>query len=151
MPGEMESLSKQEGLPPFVKEVLEKASHMTGLDFVARLVLMPVSILFIVFIGAAVLHLCLMLVGGAKQPFESTYRVFCYSIGATSLLKLLPFFGGLAAIIWLIVALCIGLQIVHRTTTGKAVTAVLLPFTIFCCVLSALAFAVVSAVAPALK
>jgi len=31
-----------------------------------------------IFIGAAILHVCLMIVGGAKQPFETTFRVVCF-------------------------------------------------------------------------
>ena len=33
------------------------------------------------FIGSGILHLCLMIVGGANEPFETTFRVVCFSCG----------------------------------------------------------------------
>ena len=49
------------------------------------------------FISAAIYHVCLLLVGGAKQPYETTFRVVCYVNGALGpiglLLGFLPYIG----------------------------------------------------------
>ena len=103
-----------------------------GFGIVVCIVLAPLLIALCVFIGAAILHLCLMLLGGANRPFETTFRVVSYAVGSTNLLAIIPFCGGAMAAIWNIVLECIGLTKAHDTTTGKAVLAVFLPL-IVCC------------------
>jgi hypothetical protein len=96
------------------------------------LILAPLFVVIGTFIGSAILHVCLMIVGGAKQSFETTFRVICFVEGSVSPLLVIPFCGGLIAGIWKIVLYCIGLARAHETDTGRAVIAVLLPL-IICC------------------
>ena len=103
-----------------------------GFAIVAILIFLPVGIFVGSFVGAGIWHLCLMLLGGATKPFEATYRVYCYVAGSTALVALVPCCGGLAAVIWKVVSGSIGLAQVHGISTGKAVTAVLLPL-VLCC------------------
>jgi hypothetical protein len=84
------------------------------------------------FIGSALLHVCLMLVGGANRPFETTFRVACFTAGAANLFSMIPMCGGLIAAVYTIVLECIGLSRAHQTTTGKALMAIFLPL-IVCC------------------
>jgi hypothetical protein len=84
------------------------------------------------FIGSAIVHLCLMIVGGAKQTFETTFRVVAFSQGSTGPLQMIPICGGFIAGVWALVLNCIGLARAHETETGRAVLAVLLPL-IVCC------------------
>jgi hypothetical protein len=84
------------------------------------------------FIGSAILHLCLMLVGGANRSFETTFRVVCFTGGAANLFSMVPICGGFVALIYSIVLECIGLTRAHQTTTGKALMAIFLPL-IACC------------------
>src|SRR5438067_2516970 len=95
-------------------------------------VLSPVFIGITLFVGSAILHLCLMLVGGANRSYETTFRAVCFARGAASLFYIIPICGGLIAPIYTIVLYCIGVSHAHQTTTGKAVLAVLLPI-IVCC------------------
>jgi hypothetical protein len=92
----------------------------------------PVLVIAIMFVGSGILHLCLMMLGGAKRPYETTFRVVCFSSGSTYLLYMVPFCGGMVAGVWNIVLEIIGLARAHETETGKAVMAVLLPI-IVCC------------------
>ena len=85
-----------------------------------------------VFVGAAIIHVCLLIVGGANKPFETTFRVLCFSSGSTHLLMLVPFCGGMIAGIWGLVVNCIGLARAHQTDTWRAVLAIFLPM-IVCC------------------
>src|SRR5205807_1513687 len=70
--------------------------------------------------------------GGAKQSFETTFRVVCFAEGSASPLLVIPFCGGLITGIWKVVLYCIGLARSHETDTGRAVIAVFLPL-IVCC------------------
>ena len=103
-----------------------------GIGMIALIVLVPVFIVIVLFIGAAIVHLCLMIVGGADKSFETTFRVLAFSHGSTGPLQIIPVCGGLIAGVWALVVNCIGLARAHETTTGRAVLAVLLPF-IVCC------------------
>lgn len=103
-----------------------------GIWWIFLLILAPVFIVIGVFINAAIVHLCLMLVGGAKQSFETTFRVICFAAGSVGPLLVVPFCGGLIAGVWRIVLECIGLARAHETDTGRAVLAVLLPLVICC-------------------
>jgi len=103
-----------------------------GIGWVVLLVFAPLLIAIGVFINAAILHVCLMLVGGARQSFETTFRVVCFSGGSVAPLMVVPLCGVLIVGVWGIVLRCIGLARAHETDTGRAVLAVFLPL-IVCC------------------
>jgi uncharacterized membrane protein YjjP (DUF1212 family) len=78
------------------------------------------------------LHFFLIVLGGAKKRFEATFRVVCYSGGATAILHLLPACGAWIGFVWALIAAIIGLSVVQGIGKGRAAAAVLLPF-ISCC------------------
>jgi hypothetical protein len=88
-------------------------------------------------IAAAVYHVCLIIVGGARQGYETTFRVFSFVQGAMFpiglVLALVPA-GGLIHAVWMIVLLILGLARAHEVPGEKATFAVLLPYGA-CCVL----------------
>lgn len=94
-------------------------------------VVMPVFTALVLFLQSAVFHLCLMVVGGAGRDFQATYRTVCFSSGP-QLLAVVPIFGQIAAPVWQIVLLIIGLKVVHKTTYAKSALAVFLPI-LLCC------------------
>jgi len=104
----------------------------TGIGSAAFIVLVPLFVVIGLFIGSAIVHFCLMLVGGANQPFETTFRVIAFSQGSASPLQIIPICGGLVSGVWALVCNCIGLARAHNTDTGRAVLAVFLPV-IVCC------------------
>jgi hypothetical protein len=103
-----------------------------GIGSVAFIIFVPVLIVIGLFIGAAVIHLCLMIVGGARKSFETTFRVLAFSQGSTGPLQMIPICGGVIAGIWGLILNCIGIARAHEIETGRAVLAVLLPV-IVCC------------------
>jgi hypothetical protein len=104
-----------------------------GIGGVILIIFVPVLVAIGTFVNAAILHVCLMIVGGAKQPFETTFRVICFASGSVLPLMVVPLCGGLIAGIWDLVLRCIGLARAHETDTGRAVLAVLLPVIVCCC------------------
>jgi hypothetical protein len=103
-----------------------------GIGSVAMIILLPLFIAVFLFIWSALAHLCLMIVGGANQPFETTFRVFAFTQGSAGPLQIIPLCGGMISGIWAIVCNCIGLARAQETDTGRAVLAVLSPL-IVCC------------------
>ena len=108
-------------------------NHMLGgATLILVMIISPLLVAIGTFIVSAILHLCLMIVGGAKQSFETTFRVVCFSGGSINPLQVIPICGGLIAFIWGLVLYCIGIARSHETDTGRAVLAVFLPL-IICC------------------
>jgi len=117
---------------PFADRQGALAHLFAGMGWILLLILTPLFVVIGMFIASAILHLCLMIVGGAKQSFETTFRVICFAEGSASPLLVIPFCGGLICGIWKIVLYCIGLALSHETDTGRAAIAVFIPL-IVCC------------------
>ena len=100
--------------------------------YIGSAILSPLLVAIGLFLGSAVMHLCLMLVGGANRSYETTFRVVCFAAGSANLFYMVPFCGPIIAPIYCIVLYCIGLSRAHPTTTGKALLAIFLPL-IVCC------------------
>ena len=102
---------------------------------VGMLIALLVYIVLIVTVGAlissAIIHVCLLMVGGAKQGFETTFRVVSFSQGAIApvglVLGCVPYLGALIHMVWIIVLTIIGISKAHEIPGGKAALAVLLP------------------------
>jgi hypothetical protein len=100
--------------------------------FVAQVVFGGVFVAIGVFVWSAIVHVALLLLGGARSGFEATLRVVCFS-QATSLLLLVPFCGQLIAPVWTLVVDVIGLAAAHQIGHGRSAAAVLLPIALLCC------------------
>jgi hypothetical protein len=99
-----------------------------------QILLVPLYIVLGAFIHSAITHVSLMILGGAKQPYETTFRVLSYGNGGVAALFFIPVCGWVIGAIWGIVVNCIGLARAHEINTGRAVLAVFLP-AIVCCLL----------------
>jgi hypothetical protein len=121
-------------MPEFFQRHFGTMGRFGGAGLAVRLIVAPFVIALGLFLGSALLHLCCMLVGALKDSrsgFEGTLRAVCYS-EVSSIAGIVPFVGGLVAVIWWIVLAVQGIQRLHRTTSGKAVAAVLIPAVVCC-------------------
>lgn len=135
---------------PFMESMDDVAGMgaMYGLTIGWGLVMVVIAPLFViigVFIASAILHLMLMIVGGASAGFEATVRVVCYSYTA-QLAGIVPFCGGLIATVWTGFLYVMGFSTAHRTTQGTALIAVLLPIVV-CCVMGVMIVVVAGGIA----
>lgn len=102
---------------------------------VVGIILTPIIFVIALFIGSAIVHLVLNLLGGTKEStagFEGTFRVLSYAM-VTELATILPLAGGLIGWIWALVLGTLGLSSLHRTSQGKALGAMLIPIAVCCC------------------
>jgi hypothetical protein len=132
-------------VPAFSGQASSPPAHQM-IGMLLMIPLIPVLVVIGAFLGAGVTHLCLMLVGGANRPFETTFRVFAYAWGSTSLVQVVPFCGAMVAGVWNLVASIIGLAKAHEIPTWKSVLAIFLP-TILCCGLVGAALGILFAAA----
>jgi hypothetical protein len=98
-----------------------------------------------ILILGVIVHLFLMLFGGANQGLTMTLRVISYAY-APQIFAVVPFVGGCIAAIWMLVLEIIGLAAAHRTDTWRAALAVLAPVILCVCVVGVLYGAVIVAI-----
>jgi hypothetical protein len=125
-------LFQKMGITKTPEAFAELGPNAAAIGFGAMLVMLPIILPVAVFLQSAILHLMLMIVGGARKPFETTFRVACYSAGATTLFCLIPGVGALVGSIWMLVAQILGLAKAHETTPARTTWAVLLPGILAC-------------------
>jgi hypothetical protein len=79
-----------------------------------------------IFIGSAIIHLCLMIVRGNNNGYKTTFRAISYSYSGY-LFGIIPFIGLVIGGIYTFILTIIGVKEGHDISSGKAILAVLLP------------------------
>jgi len=120
------ALSQQSSLDNLI------GASLGGAMLIVRLIMAPIIIAIVLFIWSALVHVFLMIAGGANKTFETSFRALSFAYGATALFGVVPCCGPWIALIWMLVADCIGIARSHETDIGRAVLAVLLPVVICC-------------------
>ena len=95
------------------------------ITMIVSLFVMPIAL----FIWSGLVHVCLILYGGANTGFQATFRVLSYS-SVTAVFSAIPIVGTIASL-WALYLGTIGLRETHETSTGKAAAAVLTPPLVF--------------------
>jgi hypothetical protein len=94
--------------------------------FIGSIILGPIFAAIGLFIGAAIIHLLVMLIVGSRNGgFEATFRVLAYA-SVTSLVSWIPLIGWIASLYGIYLGI-VGVREMHNTTTGKAAIVVLIP------------------------
>jgi hypothetical protein len=146
--GPQMALMRSMGIEPSARTL---SPAVEGLIYFGAILFAPLLILLAAFIWCAIVHVVLWIIGGAREGFEATLRVYSYSAGSTSLFQLVPICGGLVGTIWLLVLQITGLSRAHGISTGKAALAVLLPLALCCVVLVAFAILFAGVIFAALR
>jgi hypothetical protein len=101
--------------------------------FLVDIILAPIGVAILLFIGAGIIHLLVMLIVGTPNAgYEGTFRVGAY-IAVTQLvawLSAIPILGILVALLiffYTIFLGVVGIREMHSTTTGKAALVILIP------------------------
>jgi hypothetical protein len=121
-------------------------------DFIIALISSPFMAILGLFISSAIIHLLLMLFGGANKSFEATFRAIAYTEGAMALLMVVPVCGALLTAVWSIIVKIIAVSRVHGCSAWAAAFAVLVPFLVCClCIASCFAMFAVAGLAVGLQ
>jgi hypothetical protein len=105
---------------------LDRIPFQYSLSILRLIIPLPFQVAVAIFVVSAIIHLCLMLIGGNNQKYKATFRAVCYSYSA-QLLNIVPFIGSLIGFVYMIILFILGVREGHGIGTGKAVLAVLLP------------------------
>ena len=91
---------------------------------VVVMALVPLMMAVGLYLGAAILHLFLLIVKGAGGGFEATFRVMAYST-ASYIFYFVPYLGQAVGGIWGFILIILGLPKAHQTGVGRVLIAVL--------------------------
>jgi endogenous inhibitor of DNA gyrase (YacG/DUF329 family) len=97
-----------------------------GLDDLVGFVTLQLFVIVWLFFDAAVVHLCLWIVRGAKNGYRATFRSVCYG-NAGTIWMIIPGIGVLIALFWSFCILVGGLAGAHGVSRLRAAVAVFLP------------------------
>ena len=106
------------------------------LALAAVLVIIPAAVAFTCILGAAVQHVTLAVLGGARATYGATLKAVCYSSSALAF-NVFPLCGTPVGAVWQVVIQVIGLRELHRTTTARAFWAWFLPIVVAGCLAGA--------------
>jgi len=105
-------------------------------------VFLPIGVAIGNLVWAAVLHVSLAVLGGARGTYGTTLKAVCYASSATAF-NVFPVCGAAVGAVWHVVLQVIGLRELHQTTTGRAFWAWFLPFVVVLCLAGATVLAAV--------
>ena len=107
-------------------EMTDMAAVMGGgiVGILAAVILFPIFFIIGLFIGAAVIHLFLLIVRGGDSGYQATFRTMAY-VSPTYLFGIVPFLGSMVGGIWALILMIIGLAKMHRTGIGRVIIAVI--------------------------
>ena len=105
---------------------MDRIPFQHGLSILRLIIPLPFQLAIAIFIGSAIIHLCLMIVGGNNNGYKTTFRAIAYSYSGY-LFGIIPFIGMIIGGIYTFILTIIGVREGHEISTGKAVLAVLLP------------------------
>lgn len=105
---------------------MDRIPFQHSLSILRLLIPLPFQLAVAIFIGSAIIHLCLIIVGGNNNGYRTTFRAVAYSYSGY-LFGIIPFIGMIIGGIYTFILTIIGVREGHEISTGKAVLAVLLP------------------------
>ncbi len=114
-----------------LEDLMFQTGIQTGLSFV-QIIIAPIFVVIGLFIASGIFHLFFLLFGWGKRDFEATFRAVAYAESAM-VFMIVPFCGGIVAIVWSIVLTIIGMKHMQKTTGGKAALVYFLPWILCCC------------------
>lgn len=121
-------------MPAMVKEQFgdKVTTSMLIAGSVFNMLFAPLFLAGMAFVFTGILHLLLTLFGLAAPSFAVTLRVFCYAVGASFLLLLVPMCGLLLFLPCAVIYLSLGLKQAHEVDPVRPLIAVLIPVLILC-------------------
>ena len=108
---------------------LDTASFVGILVF--AMALSPMLVLLIGYCAAGIFHLVFQLLG-SSQPFEITFRAYCYAVAPASVFRLIPLCGDFLFFIAALVLLVFAFRETLRIDGTRATIGVILP-SLLCC------------------
>jgi hypothetical protein len=115
-------------LGPLAKSL--NTASLIGIQVVS-MALAPLLLILVAYCAAGIFHLVFQLLG-SSQPFEVSFRAYCYAVAPASVFRLLPICGDFLFFIAALVLLVFSFRETLRIDGTKATIGVILP-SLLCC------------------
>ena len=115
-------------LGPLAKSL--NTASLIGIQ-VLSMALAPILLILVAYCAAGIFHLVFQLLG-SSQPFEVTFRAYCYAVAPASVFRLLPLCGDVLFFIAGLVLLVFSFRETLRIDGTRATIGVILP-SLLCC------------------
>jgi hypothetical protein len=115
-------------LGPLAKSL--NTASLIGIQ-VLSMALAPILLILVAYCAAGIFHLVFQLLG-SSQPFEVTFRAYCYAVAPASVFRLLPICGDFLFFIAALVLLVFSFRETLRIDGARATIGVILP-SLLCC------------------
>ena len=89
-------------------------------------------LIVVAYCAAGIFHLVFQLLGSSSQPFEVTFRAYCYAVAPASVFRLIPICGDILFFIAGLVLLVFSFRETLRVDGARATIGVMLP-SLLCC------------------
>ena len=116
-------------LGPLAKSL--NTASLIGIQ-VLSMALAPILLILVAYCAAGIFHLVFQLLGTSGQPFEVTFRAYCYAMAPASVFRLLPICGDFLFFIAALVLLIFSFRETLRIDGARATIGVILP-SLLCC------------------
>jgi hypothetical protein len=94
--------------------------------------LLPMLLILVAYCAAGIFHLVFQLLGSSSQPFEVTFRAYCYAVAPASVFRLIPICGDVLFFIAALVLLVLSFRETLRVDGARATIGVMVP-SLLCC------------------
>jgi hypothetical protein len=115
-------------LGPLAKSL--NTASLLGIQVVS-MALAPMLLILVAYCAAGIFHLVFQLLG-SSQPFEVTFRAYCYAVAPASVFRLIPICGDFLFFIAALVLLVFSFRETLRIDGARATIGVILP-SLLCC------------------
>lgn len=116
-------------LGPLAKSL--SPASLIGIQILS-MALAPILMAAVAYFSAWIFHLVFQLLGSSGQPFEVTFRAYCYAVAPASVFRLIPICGDFLFFIAALVLLIFSFREALRVDGGRATIGVILP-SLLCC------------------
>ena len=99
---------------------------------IGSMALVPIVMAGVAFCASGIFHLVFQLLGSNRQPFEVTFRAYCYSVAPASMFRLVPICGDFLFFVAALVLLIFAAREALRLDGIRATVGVILP-SLLCC------------------
>jgi hypothetical protein len=116
-------------LGPLAKSL--NTASLIGIQILS-MALAPILMAAVAYCAAGVFHFVFQLLGSGGQPFEVTFRAYCYAVAPASVFRLIPICGDFLFFIAALVLLIFSFRETLRVDGARAAIGVILP-SLLCC------------------
>ncbi len=110
---------------------------------ISSILVLPLLIVFEVYVGSLILHLSMIVFGARKENFTTTLKIISYS-SSPNIFYGVPFIGWLVAAAWSLWITVVGIRVTGGVSLGRAILAAIAPAVLLIVIFAGMIFFLIS-------